>query len=442
MIDTATLPIPPMKTGGHNTDGISQQLTVLDFISNLLTESSFDLQPLLNTVVRVTAETMHMKACTIRLLDAESGEMKLKAAYGLSPAYLSKGPVIAGKSIFRQLLDRCCQQDDIVEVYDVASDTSVQYAREAVSEGIRSLVAAPLVRDGRAIGALTVFTAVPHKFTDEERSLFKTIANNASAAISLAQLYQEKLELQQIEHELAIASDIQRKLLPSSPPKLKGFDVAGSYHPCHEVGGDFFDFIELPDENLGIALGDVAGKGIPAALLMATVRTALRVQAENIYAMRDVVGRVNRAVYEDTRADEFVTLFYGVLNAEDRMFTYVNAGHNTAILVRNGELRRLEPSGPPIGILSSLLASEERLQLEPGDAIMIFTDGYPDAPGADGQMLGDDRVVELLRSSAGLSAVEIVARLNAVVETFSIDSEDFGDDRTMVVVRVEDVHEG
>lgn len=437
MIDTATRPIPDMKTGGDDTDGISNQLTVLDFISNLLTESSFDLQPLLNEIVRVTAEAMHMKACTIRLLDDQTGEMKLKATHGLSSAYLSKGPVIAGKSIFRQLLDQCCQQDDIVEIYDVAVDTSVQYAREAVSEGIRSLVAAPLVRDGRSIGALTVFTAVPHRFTEEERSLFKTIANNASIAVSLAQLYEEKLELRQIEHELEIASDIQRKLLPSKPPKLSGYDIAGTYHPCHEVGGDFFDFIELPDDNLGIALGDVAGKGIPAALLMATVRTALRVQAENIYAMRDVVGRVNRAVYEDTRADEFVTLFYGVLNAEDRMLTYVNAGHNTAILVRNGEIRHLEPGGPPVGILPNLLAGEERLKLEPGDALMIFTDGYPDAPGATGEMFGEDRVRDVLRNAASQSAVEIIARLNAVVETFSSESAESGDDRTMVVVKVE-----
>lgn len=437
MLDTETLSIPTLPSSKPDTEGVSPQLTVLDFISNLLTESSFDLQPLLATIVKVTAEAMHMKACTIRMLDADTGEMKLKATHGLSSEYLSKGPVIAGKSIFRQLLDRCCRQDDIVEVYDVASDASVQYVREAVSEGIRSLVAAPLVRDGRPIGALTVFTGVPHRFTEEERSLFKTIANNASVAISLAQLYQEKLELREIEHELDIASDIQRKLLPSRPPNLRGYDIAGTYHPSHEVGGDFFDFIELPDDNLGIAIGDVSGKGIPASLLMATVRTALRVQAENIYAMRDVVGRVNRAVYADTRADEFVTLFYGVLNAEERMLTYVNAGHNTAVLVRDGEIRRLDPSGPPVGILPALLAGEERLKLEPGDALMIFTDGYPDAPGAGGAMFSEERVLEVLQSVAGLSAVEIIARLNAVIEEFSSDSDASGDDRTLVVVKVD-----
>ena len=425
----------PTLRNAERKEIIREQLTVLDFISNLLTESSFDLQPLLDEIVRVAAETMHMKACTIRLLESDTGEMKLKAAHGLSGEYLSKGPVIADRSIFRQLVERCGSEHDIVEIFDVGRDPSVQYAREAVTEGIRSLLAAPLIRDGGAVGALTVFTAEPHFFTEEEQRLLKTIANNASVAISLAQLYQEKLELQRIEHELKIAADIQRKLMPSKPPMVEGFDIAGTYHPCQEVGGDFFDFIELPDSNMGIALGDVAGKGIPAALLMATVRTALRVQAENIYAMRDVMGRVNRAIYEDTRPDEFVTLFYGVLNAEDRVLTYVNAGHNTSILVRDGEVRYLEAGGPPVGILPELLAGQERLQLHSGDTIVLFTDGYPDATSADGRSFGENRVIDLLRSAGDLSAIEIMARLNAAVELFHQDSDEYADDRTMVVVK-------
>ena len=418
-----------------NQKEVRNQLSILDFISNLLTESSFDLQPLLDDIVRLATEAMHMKACTIRLLEEDTGEMKLKATHGLSAEYLSKGPVIAGKSIFRQLLDECCRQNDIVEIYDVAADPSVQYTREAISEGIRSLLSAPLVRDGQPIGALTLFTAHPHIFTEEERRLFNTIANNASVAISLAQLYQEKLELQRIEQELKIASDIQRKLLPSRPPTLEGFDIAGTYHPCQEVGGDFFDFIELPDNNMGIALGDVAGKGIPAALIMATVRTALRVQAENIYAINDVMGRVNRAVYEDTRPDEFVTLFYGVLNADDRVLTYVNAGHNTAVRIRAGEVEYLEPGGPPIGILPDLLAGQERLDLEPGDVVVLFTDGYPDTTSPDGRPFGEDSVIDLLRSAGDYSAMETMARLSTAVEAFHLTSDDYSDDQTMVVVK-------
>jgi serine phosphatase RsbU (regulator of sigma subunit) len=431
MIDTMT-DAPVEVSNGRD---IEQQLTALDFISNLLTETSFDLQPLLDEIVRVTAEMMHMKACTIRLLDDASGEMRLKASYGLSREYLFKGPVIAAKSIFRQLIERCCEDNDVVEVYDVAQDPRMQYAREAVSEGIHSLLAAPLARDGRAIGGLSVFTANPHVFSADERRLFKTIANQASVAISLAQLYSEKLELRQIEHELEIAADIQRKLMPSEAPTVPGYDIAGNSRPCYEIGGDFYDFITLPENNVGIALGDVAGKGIPASLLMATVRTALRVQAENIFAMKDVVGRVNRAIYEDTRPDEFVTLFYGVLDARAGIFTYVNAGQNAAVLVRDGMIERLEPAGPPVGILPDLLAGQEVRTLRPGDLLVIFTDGYPDATGADDEPFGDDRILEVLRESIDLPAVEIIERLEAKVTAFGAASADYGDDRTVVVIK-------
>lgn len=426
---------PDALTDVSNGRDIEQQLTALDFISNLLTETSFDLQPLLDEIVRVTAEMMHMKACTIRLLDNESGEMRLKASHGLSREYLFKGPVIAVKSIFRQLIERCCADDDVVEVYDVAQDARMQYAREAVSEGIHSLLAAPLVRDGNAIGALSVFTANPHVFTADERRLFKTIANQASVAISLAQLYREKLELRQIEHELEIAADIQRKLMPGGAPSVSGYDIAGQYRPCYEIGGDFYDFITLPENNVGIALGDVSGKGIPASLLMATVRTALRVQAENIFAMEDVVGKVNRAVYEDTRPDEFVTLFYGVLDATAGVFTYVNAGHNAAMLVRDGIIERLDPSGPPVGILPDLLAGRQVLTLQPGDLLAIFTDGYPDAEGPDDQPFGDERVAEALHKSIDLPAAAIIDELEAKVKAFRSVAADHGDDRTVIIIK-------
>lgn len=430
--------LTPTKIDGEAPRGIRKQLSALDFISNLLTETSFDLQPLLKEIVRVAAETMNMKACTIRLLDRHSGEMVLKASHGLSREYLFKGPVIANKSIFRQLIDRCCEEDDIVEVYDVAHDPRMQYAREAVSEGIHSLLAAPLVRDAGAIGALSMFTADPHYFSEEERRLFKTIANQASVAISLAQLYQEKLELRQIEHELEIAADIQRKLMPDGPPELPGFDVAGHYRPCYEIGGDFYDFIDLPEQNLGVAVGDVSGKGIPASLLMATVRTALRVQAENIFAMRDVVGKVNRAVYEDTRPDEFVTLFYGVFDSRGSVLTYVNAGQNTAVLVRGDEVRRLEPGGPPIGILPDLLAGEEVLHLEQGDIVALYTDGYPDAESSDGESFGDERVVRILQENRDLSAAQIIDELERSITAFKSETADYGDDRTMVIVKALD----
>ena len=286
--------------------GTEEKLSALDFTSGLLTKTYLDLPLLLNEIVRVTTESMHARACAIRLLDKDSGEMALKASSGLSEEYLHTKPLTAVSSIFRQF---AAGNHEPIAIMDIATDSRTDYVREAAGEGVHSFLSAPLVQDGEAIGTLSMFTAEPHDFTPDERRLFSTMANQASVAISLARLYKEQLALRQIEHELEIAAGIQRKLMPETAPSVPPFDIAGACYPCYEIGGDFFDFIELPGGNLGIVEGDISGKGVPAALLMATVRTALRVQAENIFSIQDVLRKVNRAVWEDTSPEEFVTLF-------------------------------------------------------------------------------------------------------------------------------------
>ena len=169
---------------------------------------------------------------------------------------------------------------------------------------------------------------------------------------------------------------------------------------------------------------------------MATVRTALRVQAENIFSIQDVVRKVNRAVWEDTSPEEFVTLFYGVLDTQAGVLTYVNAGHSAALLVREGAVTSLLPANPPIGILPDLLPEQETLQLLEGDVLAICTDGYSDTEGTDGEPLGEEGVAETLRLNAGLSAKAIIEKLEEKVEAFQLDPAiAYCDDRTAIVVK-------
>ncbi len=413
--------------------GAEEKLSALDFTSGLLTKTHLDLPLLLDEIVRVTTETMHARACAIRLLDKHSDEMVLKASSGLSEEYLHTHPLTAASSIFRQF---AAGNHEPIAVLDIAKDPRTDYVREAAGEGIHSFLSAPLVQNGEAIGTLSMFTPGPHDFTPDEQRLFSTMANQASVAISLARLYKEQLALRQIEHELEIAAGIQRKLMPESAPSASPFDIAGACHPCQEIGGDFFDFIELPGGNLGIVEGDVSGKGVPAALLMATIRSALRVQAENIFSMQDVLYKVNRAVWEDTNPEEFVTLFYGVLDTQKGVLTYINAGHNPGLLVRDGTVTQLPPVNPPIGILPDLLPEQETLQFLEGDVLAICTDGYSDTEGTDGEPLGEEGVAETLRLHAGLSAEAIIEKLEETVEIFQPDpTTAYCDDRTAIVAK-------
>ena len=194
---------------------------------------------------------------------------------------------------------------------------------------------------GRPIGVLKVYTAHERNFEQYELDLLKAIAAQASAAIENTRLLEDRLAGEAVERQIRMAAEVQQRMLPGAPPKVQGIDVAYVYVPCFELAGDFFDFIELPDENFGMVVADVSGKGIPASLVMASVRAALRAQVDNVYYLYEVIRRLNMMLYRDTKPTEFVTLFYGVYDARSRRLTYCNAGHPPALLQRQGVISEL-----------------------------------------------------------------------------------------------------
>jgi len=274
-----------------------------------------------------------------------------------------------------------------------------------------------LMQNDRVLGALSIFTDRPHRFTEFEIQAFHAIANQIGVAIHLVQLHEERVEIERLESELSIASQIQQNLMPTRTPDINGFDFAAGTVPCNAIGGDFFDFIDLENSNLGIAVGDVSGKGIPASLLMATVRTALRVQAEHVYDMREVIGRVNRSLCGDTRPDQFATLFYSVLNTQESELTYVNAGHNYPILFRGNTVQTLKEGGCPLGLFPNSDFSEGKVQIVSGDLLMIYTDGYPEAGDSEREFFGEDRLIQCVQKFRDLPAKEIVRQLEAEVSS-------------------------
>ncbi len=414
---------------------MQEQLSALDTISNLLTASSFDLDSLLHEIVEITAETLQVKACSLRLYDETKGEMVLKAVYGLSEQYQTKGPVLARESIYQEMIENRDGGGKVVEIHDISQDPRVQYTQEAISEGIHSMLAMPLRKSGNVIGAMSVLTMTPHDFSEEEIRTFKTIANQAAAAISLAQLHQDLMDLERIEQELKIAANIQSRFMPSTTPQIAGIELAGWNRACREVGGDFYDYIELPKNNFGMALGDVSGKGIPAALLMTAVRTSLRVQAENIYSMSEVIRRVNHALIKDTNQEEFATLFYAVLDISNWMLTYINAGHNHPLLFRGAEVLRLRTGGIPVGLFPDVVYAQGTLQIIPGDLLVIYSDGFTEAPNARWEQFGEERLIELVNQYRDYKPVDIIRALEQTVTEYLSPKVNYSDDRTIVILK-------
>jgi phosphoserine phosphatase RsbU/P len=271
------------------------------------------------------------------------------------------------------------------------------------------------------------------------RAALETLATEAAVAIENARLYRETMENARMEQEMRIAAEIQQALLPNSVRAGGFFAAAAASLPCRSIGGDFFDYVDLPDGALGFALGDVAGKGPPAALLSAMMQGMFAAQAASSDSPSQTIARVNLALYRRGIESRFVTLMYGSLRPDGRL-TYCNAGHNPPLVIsRVGDVstvRRLEQGGPIVGLFELASYDEETISLSPGDWLIIFTDGISEAMSAAGEEYGDDRIVACIEANAGLEPRALLDALFADVKAFARGTPQ-GDDITGMVLRYE-----
>ncbi|MGB9595894.1 MAG: PP2C family protein-serine/threonine phosphatase, partial [Candidatus Poribacteria bacterium] len=268
-----------------------RELTTLYEVSKLLT-STMDLNEVLNLIVKTTAKHVGVKACSVRLLNEKTGEMVLKAAYGLSDEYIQKGQVFAWRGVYKDVISK----GQVAIVYDAPTDPRFEYTEHAIKEGIKSMLIVGLIIQGKPIGALSVYTDRHYIFSKEQIQIFKGIANEAASVIEKAILYEERIERQRIEQELSAAAKIQENLMPRTIPKISGFQISAKNIPSQLVGGDFYDFIPFGQSHLGMVIADVSGKGIPGAILMASARASLRAYLEDPHSVKDVITKLNRVL--------------------------------------------------------------------------------------------------------------------------------------------------
>jgi phosphoserine phosphatase RsbU/P len=277
--------------------------------------------------------------------------------------------------------------------------------------------------DSRERGSLLSSTAV---------SALETLAHEAAVAIEHARLYREAEAKARTDRELAIAADIQQALLPRSRWTSATVDAIGTSTPCRSIGGDFFDYVDQPSGAFGFALGDVAGKGPPAALLTAMLQGMLAAHAGAVGPAR-TMGLINEGLIRRAVSARYATAFYGVL-AGDGGFTYCNAGHNPPFLIGASGTRRLDTGGPVVGLLPGATYEEEVIRLDPGDLLVVFSDGISEAFDVQGNDFGDDRILEVLAPRAGDPVPDLLAALLRAVADFCAGAEQ-SDDQTVVLVR-------
>jgi sigma-B regulation protein RsbU (phosphoserine phosphatase) len=255
-----------------------------------------------------------------------------------------------------------------------------------------------------------------------------------------AQVAAEVADRVERTRELELAREVQERLFPQTCPSIAGLDYAGACRPALGVGGDYYDFIPLSDTELGIAIGDVSGKGIPAALLMATLRAYLHGQTlHRVTDLSDVMVNLNRLVYESSSANRYATFFYAQYDASTRVLEYVNAGHNPPVIFRTRNERhdvlRLEAGGPVIGLIPDCSYKQGSVTLEEGDVLVLFTDGISEAMNAAGGEWGEERLTQAIGANRALPARELIELITRTCDEFVAGAAQY-DDMTLIAARV------
>ena len=318
----------------------------------------------------------------------------------------------------------------------IVSDVSANTDYIPVRPEMNSEMAVPIEVNNTLIGVFNVESEKPDAYTKHHLELMSGFASLAGVSIERARLNMERLAKRRIEHELSIARKIQMTFLPSKDPVIEGVDVAGVNIPSTEVGGDYYDFIPIVENQYGIAIGDVSGKGIPAALIMAAFRASLKAEIRNNFAIRAILFKVNNLLYESIERDKFVTAVYGVLDSKNGVFTFSNAGHNPPIIRRSsGEIEYLKEGGVALGALPDSQYQERPISLRSGDVLLFYTDGVTEVLDDEGKEYGVERLLEALNNSYHLPARQIIDSIVNKADQFGSSKRDI-DDLTIVVIKV------
>lgn len=301
--------------------------------------------------------------------------------------------------------------------------------------GIEVIV--PMQIQGKTKGLIILGKRINNiDYTDADIEFIFSVGSLAIISMENRRLFREALEKHKMEEELDIAREIQRNLLPQKFPLLSNFDIAAVNVSSKQVGGDYYDIIELDENDCVVAIADVSGKGVPASLMMANMQAFLQVICRQNIPLGVATGLINDLISKNTTDGRFITFFWGTLNNLDKTFEYVNAGHNPPLLIRDGKIIKLEIGGMILGVMKTLMQyRSEKIQLMKDDVIVMFTDGISEAMNKKGEEFSDAALEKLSLESVGETSENIMKRIQSEVQKFT-DGANQSDDITLVVIKV------
>ena len=338
--------------------------------------------------------------------------------------------------VSQSIINLAVDQNSSILTSDAQDDTRFKAEASIINLNIHSAMCVPLWNNREIIGVIYADRIYKlEQFTEENLRLMTLLANLAAIKIENAKLVEQGIEKEKMEKELSLASQIQRDFLPKENPKSKGFEIAGANVPCYQVGGDYYDFIDIDPDRIGITIADVSGKGVSASLLMASLRAALQSEVHSEYEIEKMVKKLNDFVHRSSGTNKFITFFFSELNKKTSELKYINAGHNPPLIINpKGNVHRLESSGFCLGMFPNVDYKMEKLNLCVGDTALLFTDGITESRNKDNEEFEEQRMIQLLKKHSKIGAQDLIEKINQELEEFTVGTEQM-DDQTIVVIK-------
>lgn len=396
--------------------------------------SSLDLDEVLNRVMDEVIAAIKAERGFLMLREPDGG-LAFRAARGMDQETINDPEF----QISRGVVEGVAGNGEAVLTSDAMEDPRFRARQSVMSLGLRSILCAPLKVKDELLGAIYADNRLHAGiFSEEDLALLRSIASSAAIAIENARLYQVAVEKGRMERELQMARRVQASLLPDEMQELDGWEFAARWLPARVVAGDFYDAIPLEDGRLALVIADVTDKGMPSALLMALTRSIVRASLEGAPSLAQAIAKANRLICADSKLGMPVSLFLARLSAQNGELTYVNAGHNPPLLWRSetGTVQELTRTGMVLGVDETTGYEEAIISLEPGDVLLLYTDGVTDATDRAGQQFGLERTRGVFTARPGAGAAEMLSRLTLAIERFAGAADPFDDITLLVAKRV------
>lgn len=391
---------------------------------------SLDLDEVLNLVMDTLGSVIPYDAAGIYLVDEDGGDrsiFKSKALRGYELGRLRNPALKFGEGF----IGRVAESGKAIISPDVTADPRYFQARERT----RSEMAAPIISNDQVIGVFDLESDLLGAYDEDDLAMLQLLSSQVAIIIEKVRLHEQELERRRLQAQLEIARDVQLELLPDNDPEFENFDISAYVFPTEEVSGDYYDWVRIFEDQIGIVVADAVGKGIPAALLMSFLRASLRAGVQIGYAPHIALSNVSKLLWDSVEDHQFITAIYGILDGTNRTFVFSNAGHNPPLLIKpDGEFRFVEYGDTPLGMFEDVHYHQHFIRFEPGQVMVIYTDGITEATNADGTEFGTERFAEAVLSGIELPAKKLIDHVRRAVADFT-ERKFLDDDGTLFVIK-------